>query len=108
MPRHDDRPQGPCCASCHFYWEEANVFPLLPDDIRETLVEQHEAIRRLGFPPKVVDEHGDNELILMKMACDQYKANKQFDMCEKLTAMCAAVAHDHVCLERLRCQACAE
>ena len=108
MSRHDDPPKGPCCASCHFFWEEANVFPLLPDDIREELERQHAAIRRLGFPPKIVDEHGENELVLMRMACDEYRANDQPEMCAKLTKVCAEVAHDHVCLERLRCQACPE
>ena len=81
--------EGPCCASCHFYWEEENVFPLLPDHIRVQLEREHVAIRRLGFPPALVDQHGDRELELMRIYCTD--------------AVCASVAHDHECLEGMRC-----
>ena len=100
--------EGPCCASCHFFWEEANVFPLLPDDVRAELERQHAAIRRLGFPPAIVDSHGRNELILMRQACEEHRANGQHDLCAELTKVCAEVSHDHVCLELLRCHACPE
>ena len=87
---HAGPPEGPCCASCHFYWEEENVFPLLPEAVRAQLQREHDAIRRQGFPPHLVDQHGDRELEVMRIHCS--------------AEVCVMIERDHVCLEGLRCE----
>ncbi len=78
---------SPCCVSCHFAWEEANVLPLLPDAIAAQILRAHAAIRRLNFSPYVVEEHGRWELELMRKYCPE--------------DVCAMVEKDHQELEAM-------
>jgi hypothetical protein len=55
--------------NCHFGWEEREIIPLLPPDVQAEILAEHETIRRLGFPKKLVDEHAERELQAFRAYC---------------------------------------
>ena len=68
--------QTACCAKCHFRWEEREIIPLLPPDVQSWILEEHEAIRRLGFPRDLVLEHAEREMAAFRAYCPAYLVAK--------------------------------
>lgn len=64
-----DLPPVSCCVRCHFAWEEREVFPYLPVSIRDKLLLEHGALRRLGYPKALVDAHAGREMDHVQAYC---------------------------------------
>jgi len=82
-------PTEPCCVEGHLRWEEENILHMLPEKERRQILEEHAALRRLGYPPFLVEQHGARELDLMRKHCPE--------------GICKTIENDHKCLGRMQC-----
>lgn len=64
------------CIKCHFAFEERELFPHLPPEVRARLQGQHDWLKRNGYPASSVMIHGQEETAIFRRWCPAHLADQ--------------------------------
>ena len=57
------------CIACHFSFEERELFPHIPAEIRERLEKEHAWLKRNDYPASSVIRHSEREVAIFRRWC---------------------------------------
>jgi len=60
---------GNDCVQCHFAFEERELFPYLPEEVRAQLQGEHDWLKRNSYPAVSVIRHSKREIALFHQWC---------------------------------------